>query len=69
MKACNMAETVSRDAEVVKHRQVSVLFCVQASRRKSTRKYPLCQIASFLNREEQRHQDSKETAFKATICW
>lgn len=69
MKACSMAETVSRDVNVVKTRQVSVLFCVQVPRRKSTRKHPLCQIASFLNRKEQRHQDSKEVAFKANICW
>lgn len=35
MKACNMAETVSRDVNVVKTRQVSVLFCVQVPRRKT----------------------------------
>lgn len=69
MKACSMVETVNRDVDVVKTRQVSVFFCVQVPRRKSTRKHPLCQIANFPNSKEQRHQDSKETAFKAAICW
>lgn len=69
MNACNMAETVSRDVDVVKQRQVTVLFCVQVPRIRCTRQRPLCQVASSLNRAEQRHQDSKQAAFKAAICW
>lgn len=69
MNACNMAETVSRDVDVVTQRQVSVLLCVQVPRTKCTRQRLLCQVASLLNRAEQRHQDSKQAAFKAVICW
>lgn len=62
-----MAETVSRGVDVVKQKQVTVLFCVQVPRKECTRKRPVCQVAKLLNRAEQSLQDSKEAAFKTAI--
>lgn len=65
---CKMAETVSRDVDVVKQKQVTVFFCLQVPRKECTRKCLIRQVASLLNRAEQRYHDSKKVAFKTPIC-